>query len=219
MILITKCSEPQELIQEKRDGLTEYSDMTIVVKDAIRKQLLKEQGHLCAYCMRRIKHDSMQIEHYNAQHPIDEPYDVSSTIDYGNMLGVCQANAGTPFKIQTCEQHRGNTSLTINPLKQSTITEIKYVSNGHIKSDVHAINQDLNQTLNLNCSESLLPKNRKAALDALKKSLYRDYKEKALPVKDRKERILDLKNHNNGNLNEFVGILIWYLEKHNPKPR
>ena len=67
MLYIKKKTEPRELTQAKRNGLQDYDTMPTDLKDIIRQQLLTEQGYLCAYCMRRINLDTVQIEHYIAQ--------------------------------------------------------------------------------------------------------------------------------------------------------
>lgn len=110
MLYIKKGVEPAALIQAKRDGLKNYDEMSTNVKDILKEHLAAEQGYLCAYCMRRLNLDTMQIEHYKAQHADDEDYDSALTIDYHNMLGVCPGNKGntTRFRDLTCDQHRGN---------------------------------------------------------------------------------------------------------------
>lgn len=76
-------------LQEKRKGLTDYSNLSGKPKEAVQVSLLEEQGCLCAYCMRRISLENVQIEHYLPQHPQSENYDPALTIDYRNMLAVC----------------------------------------------------------------------------------------------------------------------------------
>ena len=100
MLYIEKKQEPNELIQEKRKGLTDYSNLSGKPKEAVQVSLLEEQGCLCAYCMRRISLENVQIEHYLPQHPQSENYDPALTIDYRNMLAVCSGNkkqAGNSF--------------------------------------------------------------------------------------------------------------------------
>ena len=54
------------------------------VKKTLRESLLKEQGYLCAYCMRRINDaQDTKIEHYKARTPENE-------LQYHNLLAVCK---------------------------------------------------------------------------------------------------------------------------------
>lgn len=215
MIHIQKGSPPQALIQAKRTGLTSYADMDTPTKDAIRIQLLTEQYHLCAYCMRRIDFESVQIEHYDAQNPQDGDYDAESTIDYNNMLGVCPGGKKhvNSYKQMTCDQHRKNIKLTVDPRKADSIAKIRYSSSGIIDSDDPDIHKDLCETLNLNCPESLLKENRKATLDALKNWIYRQYRGKEISKATWEKIYADFCGERDGKKQEYVGIISYYLHK------
>lgn len=203
------------LVQAKRTGLKHYDDMTAEVKDSLREQLIREQGYLCAYCMRRLDLRTMQVEHYVAQHPLDNDYDPAMTIDYHNMLGVCPGNKGNEAgsKGLTCDQSRGNTPLTINPQRQELVARIRYSDNGRIFSDDPVIDRDLQVVLNLNCVQAYLPASRKMALDELKKRIYRSFGDKTATKAALQRMYSGLKSGEDGRLVPFVGILLWYLEK------
>jgi uncharacterized protein (TIGR02646 family) len=175
-------------------------------KTETKTALLVEQGYLCAYCMERISQESVQIEHYIARTSVNPP-GRNYELQYSNMIGVCPGNEGSPPDRQTCDERRGNTQLTVNPLMQWTIDTISYTSDARIVSSDAAINQDLNDTLNLNVS--FLRANRKGALDGLKREL-----QKRKPTKDWKtlarKYIAKLKADR---IKEpYCGILIHYLE-------
>ena len=84
-------------------------------KQDIREILLSEQGHLCAYCMRRIDNSrnkkglpNTRIEHYETQ--ATQP---NLQLSFINMLGVCDGNEGNPKHLQHCDKKRTeNKSLT-----------------------------------------------------------------------------------------------------------
>ena len=64
MILIKKMQAPPELESLKREaeklGLSDkegYDKLGNPLKSQVRESLMKEQGHLCAYCMRRIPYE------------------------------------------------------------------------------------------------------------------------------------------------------------------
>ena len=92
MLYIEKSQDPAELTQAKLDGLSRYEDLSGEPKKAVQQALLREQGAVCAYCMKRVSIGNLQIEHYIAQNPEDSDYDAALTIDYNNMLGVCTGN-------------------------------------------------------------------------------------------------------------------------------
>ena len=220
MIHIKKGKEPPELIRYKKEKFAHYEGMPRDTKEAVKASLLKEQGYLCAYCMRRIFPDTMTIEHYNCQSEISE----QEALDYKIMLGVCPGNRGTKehrVKLgdMICDAHRGNTFLKVNPQKASDISLIKYNGMGMICSDDAEINQDVNDTLNLNCKVVNLPENRKSALDALKVYL-KQQQEKGLWKRSLLEKI-KRKVENANELEqkqEYSGILIYYLDKQLKRP-
>lgn len=215
MIYIEKGFQPEALIQAKRNGLQCYDDMDTATKDAIKKNLYAEQYHLCAYCMRKLNLSTMQIEHYIAQSPEDGSYDAALTIDYHNMLGVCPGGKGRVHNLRhlTCDQHRGNTPLTVDPLNAVSIAKIKYSANGSIGSDDPVIQRDLHETLNLNCSEARLKENRKAALDALKGWVQRQYEGKSIPKATWQRIYAKYCGTQNAEKSEYIGIIEWYLQK------
>lgn len=156
MIEIRKKQEPRALLTYRLQPDASYPDMPKEVKDEILKSLQEEQGHLCAYCMRRIpqkkKEPGVSIEHWNPQSKNNRV----GGLDYHNMLAVCSGNRGCGDEASlTCDARKGNKSLTVNPLNPETLKTIRYKGNGVIFSDDSAINDDLNERLNLNCRKIL----------------------------------------------------------------
>ena len=215
MLYIEKKQEPDELLQEKRKGLTNYDTLSGKPKEAVQMSLLEEQGYLCAYCMRRISLKNVQIEHYLPQHPKSENYDPALTIDYRNMLAVCSGNKKQAGKFEnlTCDQHRGNEPLTVDPRDPVSIEKIKYKTDGTICSDDAEIEKDLNITLNLNCPASYLKENRKAALDAVKKELRDKFPGKKAPKQQLERMLKQFQTKTNGQYKAFAGAVIWYLKR------
>lgn len=210
MIEIKKGREPRELIEYRKSKFASYDDMPHQVKEVVLDALMQEQGHLCAYCMKRIPQTKgnppVSIEHWEAQssHPDKE-------LDYRNMLAVCSGNRGCGCHDDlTCDAKRGNIPLTVNPTIPSTLIGIKYNSDGRISSTNEAVNHDLNDVLNLNSNVYLVPA-RKGALERLIQHVNKTYsggdflqhctkiRDKILSVRDKKY--------------EFLGILLWWLEK------
>jgi uncharacterized protein (TIGR02646 family) len=200
MLYIKKGTEPRSLSAHRNTPGATYDSLD---KSETKNYLLAEQGHLCAYCMSRIRIDSMQIEHYIARSS-----DESRDLQYSNMLGVCSGNEGHPRESQTCDERRGNATLTVNPLVKSSIDTISYTPDARIKSTNAAIDHDLNENLNLNYS--LLRRNRKEQLDKLKRWLQKKRPEgewKPFAQKYIRELMsAEIKK-------PFCGILIDYLNK------
>lgn len=206
MLYIKKDHEPEALIQAKREGLRHNDDMTTEVKDIVKDSLSAEQGGLCAYCMRRLRPD-MQIEHYTPRSISDD----ATTIDYRNLLGVCPGNKGAAEKFQTCDAHRGNTPLTVDPLKLASVALVRYLPNGTIYSDDEDVNHDLQITLNLNCKQAYLPQGRMAALNGLKQTIHSDCAGKTASKAYIQHLYDTLSQGKNGLLDEYLGILLSYL--------
>lgn len=167
--MIQRGKEPDSLLQyRKSDPNACYEELPKKPRNDIRMQLWKEQKHLCAYCMRRIRQSQdVRIEHYCARNPVGGEYDAADTLNYRTMLGVCYGNSLTPGikdEDKTCDAHRGNTPLTINPYDINSIRKIRYTSDGYITSDNADIRTDVEKTLNLNCKASSLPETRKNVL-------------------------------------------------------
>ena len=205
MIHIVKGREPQRLTEYRLSTQkASYDGLGTDVKNEIRAKLLDEQGHICAYCMERIRMDTVTIEHYIAQHQPME--DVNLELSYHNMLGVCQGNEGKPHMHETCGRHRGNHPLTVDPLVQASIGTISYSSNGQIISSSEEINHDLDYVLNLNYS--LLVSNRKAALDRLRSELLKRKRTGGWMGLARK---YEQKLYADAVKTPYCGILLWYL--------
>lgn len=104
-------------------------------KDELREALLCDQGYLCAYCMRRIYNDpvKMKIEHWIPQSRMTSDKDA---LDYRFMLGVCDGCRGDSEKNTTCDEHRHNRELHVNPLNPDMMGTIFYSRDGMIHSTV-----------------------------------------------------------------------------------
>lgn len=218
MIVIHRGKEPNSLLKYRKSSPQAcYEELPKEVGSDIRSQLWEEQGGLCAYCMRQIRHpQDVRIEHYSARHSEDGAYDPASTLDFKSMLGVCYGNSiwpGTKKEDRTCDAHRGNVPLTINPYSVYSIRKISYTTDGYITSEDEKIRTDLQDTLNLNCHASSLPENRKRVLLRTKIEIQRLCKHKSheayLSILDK----LYKRYTEQRNLSPYCGITIAWLEK------
>lgn len=220
MIEIKKGREPVKLLRYRQQDGASYEQMDKEVKEELLEKLLEEQGHICAYCMRRIPERralptsvaSVTIEHWFPRNP-ESKEDIGQDLNYRNMFAVCSGNRGCGNKEGlTCDARRGNEPIKVNPCDADTLRGITYMSSGRIQSSDPEINEDINERLNLNSESISLPENRKQVLQALidnvrKKCGTRDI---SLYCRRKLEQIRDAGDPKM----PYVGIMIWWLEKH-----
>ena len=216
MIVLRRGKEPNSLLQfRKQYPDADYEDTPSHVLKDIREQMWEEQKHLCAYCMRKIDNPSVvRIEHCRPRHSQDEQeYDKKATLDFKWMLGVCYGNSlvrGVKPEDKTCDAHRGNTELTVNPFDELSVRKIKYKTDGRIYSDDADINKDVTETLN--CEAVSLPETRKRVLMEEKSRIMRKCKGKSQDA-----FIRELERTYEGlvqkrNLTPYCGIIISWIE-------
>ena len=219
MIVVRRGKEPNSLLQFRKqypDADYELDMPTNVLQD-VRTQMWEEQKHLCAYCMKKIVSPNVErIEHCRPRHPHGEiEHDKKSTLDFKWMLGVCYGNSltkGVKHEDTTCDAHRGNTEITVNPFDELSIRKIKYRSDGSIYSDDEEINKDVTETLNLNCEAVSLPATRKKVLQEEQSRIMRKCKGKSQEVFIRElERTYESLVQER-NLTPYCGIIISWLE-------
>lgn len=217
MVEIKKGKEPPALIAYRKTQYATYDGMPKNVHDAVLESLMQEQGYLCAYCMCRIpqkgKSPAATIEHWDPQSKTSN----DKALDYRNMLAVCNGNQGCGSdKFTTCDTKRGNTPITVHPLRPATLSGIQYKSDGTIYSSDPNINKDLDETLNLNCTQVGLVESRRRALQTMLNEL-----NKRRPTGDITLTCLRLleKYQTQTRKTPYVGILIWWLQRHIIKGR
>ena len=233
MIYIKKSAPPKELVELKtcaeKHGLTDkegYDKLGNPLKEIVRQSLLHEQGHLCAYCMRRIPDNRIHAEDtdlsgVHIEHWIPRGAKNNTRknrgLDYSNMLAVCSGNEKTPEtngkhrrRYFTCDKKRGDAPLKINPLDLSTLDTLCYSSNGIIKSTDSEIEEDINIRLNLNLSSDAvaLPQNRKAVLDEVQQDIYSQHGDMLQNCKDQ----LEIWEKETDPKTPYIGIAIWWLK-------
>lgn len=204
---IIKDREPKSLLEHRLQPFADYDNYP--QKEELRDSLLTEQGHICCYCMQRIKKDKMKIEHWRSQ---DEYPDLQ--LDYNNLLGACEGNQGLPERLQHCDTKKGNARLTINPTDNLKNCEdlIKYLPNGIIYSDDTAINDELNEVLNLNIQT--LVNNRKVILDILIQQLKSEQPSGDWTAAMLNKKIQEWSDQNkDGKYKPYCQIAIYYLKK------
>ena len=220
MIEIKKGREPDTLLRYRQQKGASYEQMDKSVKAELLEKLLQEQGHLCAYCMKRIPEKrelpvgvaSVTIEHWFPRNP-ENKEDVGQGLNYRNMFAVCSGNRGSGCREKmTCDARRGNEAIKVNPCDADTLHGITYTSSGKIQSSDPVVDADINQRLNLNSECSSLPENRKQVLQVLIDDVRKRHGLGDISLYCRR-KLEQIRGIDDPKL-PYVGILIWWLEKH-----
>ena len=224
MIYIQKRPEPDLLLKYRYQINARFDDMDSDVKKQLRESLLSEQGHLCAYCMKRIDGmKNVKIEHFEARTPENE-------LRYHNLLAVCKGGDGGPVQARSCDTKKENRPIFINPLSKSDMDRIYYNNNGEIHSSdttkynfkykdnigryhtgITSPDQDICECLNLNYENGSPMMGRKTALRKFQKLLhpYKNKKSKRVFLEKMQRKYFEQSEY----LEPYVGILRWYIEK------
>ncbi|MCM1140059.1 MAG: hypothetical protein NC453_15945 [Muribaculum sp.] len=206
MIKVDKTKEPASWTKHRLTPGAKYE-----ATDDLRASLLKDQGYICAYCMRRIPvkdngtNESSRIEHIKPQSVIPQ----EETMGYGNMVICCPgASVSTDNDLTHCDRHKGETQMSLSPLDKNFIDTLSYGNDGAIKSSSNQWDSELNTILNLNLD--ILKRNRKKVLEDLIRTLKSKGWDKtnlekiymAFSTKDKE-----------GKRKEYCGIVLWYVAK------
>jgi uncharacterized protein (TIGR02646 family) len=170
-----KGAEPEELRQWKNDNATvpenlAYGALHGAVTRAIRRQMLTEQGYLCAYTMQRVlTTDDCHIEHIVPQE--QPPKSHERDLDYTNMLACFPGNTppkGWNPKYPYGAQRKGGTHIDatsfVSPLSTDVEGRFHYVADGSIRSDASDA-AALNSINILQLNHGVLSELRKAAIE------------------------------------------------------
>lgn len=201
-------------------------------KDVIRKQLLKEQHYLCAYCMKQIKDEEL---HMTIEHKIPLSKDKERALEYNNYLGVCKGGADISIqgkRVLCCDGSKGNEEeMTIDPSNFQMMKLIAYRKDGTIFARekgtenveiVRKMNKDINDTLCLNGkrdkagniisdTSTCLIKGRRDAYREYQMMMERLAKKKTL-TSQRVEKEMD-KIRNAEKMPEFAGVILFFLNR------
>lgn len=173
----------------------------------LRLALLKDQGFICAYCMRRIEDDGSKtrIEHIVPQSAIS----AEEAMDYSNMIICCSGDIeGSQHDHTHCDRHKGNDLIHFSPFSDYAASTIRYNSDGTMKSSDNAIDDDINNVLNLNIASLKL--NRKSVKDGLVRQLGKKEWKKA----DLEKILLKyISKDRDGKFIPYCGVVIQYLQK------
>jgi len=199
----------------------------VTIRSDILKDLLVEQGYICAYCMIKIDDKTATIEHIIGQSYKDEEGKEIGKIEdtnYDNMLAVCEGNSCQ--NNLHCDKSRADFQskrpvLSISPLNKQQMENIKFAKSGVVyykvpqdeivksseTSEDKEIRFDIKDVLKLNCEN--LRVQRERVIQSLKSILIKHKFDKTFAKKE-----LERWQKNNGNHKAFCQVAIYELQKH-----
>ena len=175
----------------------------------LRNALLKEQGHICAFCMRRIpltKKDPKENETSKIAHLETRTNKPGKALDYDNMVICCPGNIDGNAH---CDKSQGPIDVTLpffQPQLQASISYGSYT--GEVKSSEAGWNTQIQDVLKLN--NNLLKLNRLETLNAIR-SIMEGNKWRRAKIQEKLEEWTSFDQE--GKLKPYCGIVIWYLQK------
>lgn len=219
MIPIIKGKEPAVFARVKAelrstpDTTFSYSSLHGDQRRELLEPLLREQGCLCAYCMCKIGTDDNPgtIEHLTPQHPVSGQDDDELSLSYANMVAVCDGREGL-----TCDKHRGNTPMTVDPTKPYTLASITYHRSGEIDAGDEAVRHDLQETLGLNDSRTYLCASRAEAMKQIERIVAQEIRNRKIEDNREAKRKLCMKileRYEKKSDEEYLGAKLYRARK------
>ena len=189
-------------------------------KNELRQSLLKEQGYICCFCMRRIEdsNETTKIAHIFPQNPVSDEdkqkvKKENLDLDYNNMLAACDGGKGQSPYLQHCDTKQGNAILKINPADSIKNCEklIEYKSSGEIYSNNSDIDYDLREVLNLNLDA--IKQARKEVYSVIIKKLESKYPNRSWSKRSIENEINNYSQLKNGRYAPYCQYVIFFLQK------
>lgn len=153
---ITKENEPPELVRWKRKNPGKrYKDLSEVERQAIRRECVREQYGLCAFCCTRITASGRDAHNAHVQSQTDSP---QRSLDWTNIVASC--NNG-----ETCGSSQGHATPPLSPLMPECETELCFHLSGKVTGETPRARESI-ELFQLDCDQ-LRNKRKKAISDFL----------------------------------------------------
>lgn len=174
----------------------------------LRESLLKEQGFICAYCMRRIPtKDSNSNETSRIEHILCRQKYPERQLDYRNMVICCPGAVDGNFH---CDKSKDNSDITFDLFQQRCMDTLSYsTGDGTIRSSDDTYDREINEVLNLN--HALLKRNRHRTLTGVINQLNKKDSWKRSQIRTLLNE-WDSKD-GEGTYKPYNGIVVWFLKK------
>jgi uncharacterized protein (TIGR02646 family) len=200
-------NEPKSLRLHRQKSFSNYDNYE--EKDELRLKLLEEQGYICCYCMSRIQaptRDKMKIEHWQSQVEFQ-----GLQLDYRNLLASCRGNEDSDSKDFHCDKKKSDDRITLNPMNKQMMEQITFGKYGDIRINDEALQDDVNNVLNLNAQT--LKTQRESVYKGVTLFLKKEFGNKP-PSKAVLNRALKKwSEKNDGQFQPFCQVVIYFLTK------
>jgi uncharacterized protein (TIGR02646 family) len=166
---VVKGEPPPELDRYLETPGVTYDHAHTHVKDAIRRDGVRDQFNICCYCCSRLSAEQgkQRIEHVVAQ-----SRDLNRTLDWQNLLISCSPDPphhGFRARIMTCDEHKADDDLPVTPLQPDCEQHFQYYRvDGRVVGATPEGHRSV-EVLNLNTTR--LCRNRLAAMDQARELL------------------------------------------------
>lgn len=149
---ITKGNVPPELrAWKEKNPRRHYADLSDCERRAIRRDCVREQRGLCAFCCARITADASSSHNAHLQSRTRFP---KYSLDWTNIVASCNNRA-------TCGSHQGQDTPPLSPLMPECETELRFYVSGRVEG----LTKRARETIDLfNLNEKLLCLKRKKAI-------------------------------------------------------
>lgn len=203
MIWIDKQQEPASWRAYRETPNAKYE-----AKPELREALLKEQGYICAYCMRGIPVKDVPYESADSkiEHVLSRKKHEDLQLEYNNMVICCP---GRLMGAMHCDAKKGEEDIQCSPLSREAMQTIRYWKDGTILSTNPVYNDEINNVLNLNID--ILKSNRKALWDTVLKRVRLEGKWRTSYIQHVLERYQSVDA--DGKRRPYCGIVIYMLQK------
>lgn len=223
MWTILKGAEPPSLREYRAVPGAVYDGAKFTpVKNDVRDALLRDQSHLCCYCLRRIARSvtsagdepavrvsptvEMKVEHWRPQSQYP-----ALALDWRNLLGACPGNMGAAPSEQTCDTRKGDAEILLNPLDPSHMATLRCTSSGRLESTYPRMQSDLDERLGLNIK--ILQDGRRRVLERSLRQLRARYAATTIPEREVRDAITAAESTRDGRASEMCAVLRLWARK------
>lgn len=152
MRYIQKGVEPRELRDRRNPAITPGTSYEAL--PALRLALAREQGYLCAFCMRRLTigppiegRPTTKIAHLIARNwtegpQADQERREALSQDYHNMVLACNGFSGI---VTHCDEYQGNRDITIPLFNRAEMARVQFSTSGRISHPNRDFDKQLNE--------------------------------------------------------------------------
>ncbi|OCQ92529.1 hypothetical protein AMR42_07840 [Limnothrix sp. PR1529] len=204
------CAKVQASGMSAKEGY-EASD---VPKARLLEDLVKEQGAICCYCMRRIQKNSSAPPHI--EHYLPQSLYPALALDYKNLLAVCQGRSADGKNISYhCDHENAKSNQELNcldPRDQRCESAIRYRPNGKVDGQNNLDVEEDIQTLNLN--SPVLVNGRRDSLKEIEEMIQKAFKTKTVTKAFIQKQIERYSSRDSdGCFKEYCQAIVYVLKK------